>query len=125
MARAECETGKTRLSVPYRKLPEPERLALARAIVAGELEGFKSISARVAPVRALKRRFRRVASRDISLFVRDVRRLRRFEVGGAAWRYAGVAKRRAPAQLVFVRLRAGAEAHAGGERLRRGGSPPR
>ena len=103
-ARAECETGETRLSVPYRKLAEPERLAVYRAIVAGELEGFKSMRARLAPARLLAKRFKRVASSDVALFARDVARIRVFEVGaGVRWRYAGRVRRRAPSQLVFVR----------------------
>ena len=98
------EIGKaaSRLSVPYRALPEPERLELCRSIVAEELKGFKSKRAVLTPARALRKRFRRVAARDARLFARDVRRIRCFFDGVRVWRYAGKVKGRPPARLAFV-----------------------
>ena len=98
----------SRFSFAYRALPEAERLALCRSIVAEELKGFKSKRAVLTPARALRKRFRRVAAHDVKLFAFDVRRIRYFEVDGARWRYAGKVKGRPPARLAFAVERGGA-----------------
>jgi hypothetical protein len=92
----------------YRALPEAERLALARALLAEALkEALKDSRRRIASVGAaslLKRRFKRVAPRDVEALVEDVReRLRAVNVNGVEWWFAGVRRSSKGRELVFVR----------------------
>jgi hypothetical protein len=92
----------------YRALPEAERLALARALLAEALkEALKDSRRRIASVGAaglLKRRFARVAPRDVEVLVEDVReRLRAVNVDGVEWWFAGARRSSKGRKLVFVR----------------------
>jgi predicted metal-dependent hydrolase len=88
----------------YRALPEAERLALARAIVAEVLKGFRTRRATLTPTRALKRHFKRVTSYDAKRFADDAKSIRLFAVGGSVWAYKGKLRKDTATKLVFERL---------------------
>jgi hypothetical protein len=88
----------------YRALPEAERLALVRALLAEALKDSRRRIACVGAASLLKRRFKRVAPRDVEVLVEDVReRLRAVNVGGVEWWFAGARRSSKGRKLVFVR----------------------
>lgn len=99
----------------YRALPEEERLALARELLAEALKGFRTRFASVHAASLLKRRFERVAAHDARQLVRDVRaKLREVEVGGARWLFVGVRRGAGGRKLVFVRAPSALPSRRGG-----------
>jgi predicted metal-dependent hydrolase len=107
---------KPRRSDCYRALPEAERLALARAIVAESLKGFRTRRATLTPTRALKRHFKRVTSYDAKRFADDVKSIRFFAVANDAgehvWEYKGKLRKDTATRIVFERLEGEALARA-------------